>query len=57
MLREDLSYAQIKDCAYNMAQKVAKVAIPMDLSLFKKAAPTQEDHGYANQPNNEEPVD
>lgn len=32
MLREDLSYEQIKDCCNNMAQKVAKVAIPMDLT-------------------------
>ena len=53
MLREDLSYAQIKDCAYNMAQKVAKVAIPMDLSLFKESPPTHDYPGIANQPINE----
>ena len=34
MLRDDLTYEQIKSCVNNLAQKVAKVPVPMEISPF-----------------------
>ena len=57
MLREDLTCTQIKDCANNMAQKVATVAIPMDLSMFKEATPSPDGPGSPHVPGEEDPLD
>ena len=57
MLREDLTYDQIKDCANNMAQKVAKVAIPMDLSLFKESPSSPDGPGSPVVPAEGAPLD
>ena len=37
MLRDELSYETIKNCVNNLAQRVAKVPLPMDLSAFREA--------------------
>lgn len=39
MLRDDLTYDQIKSCVNNLAQKVAKVPVPMEISPFNGEDP------------------
>ena len=42
MLRDDLTYDKIKGFVNNLAQKVAKVQVPMDISPFATAPPIDE---------------
>ena len=42
MLRDDLTYEQIKSCVNNLAQKVAKVPVPMEISPFNNEDPATE---------------
>ena len=51
MLRDDLTYEQIKSCVNNLAQKVAKVPVPMEISPFNSKDPA------AGGDEGEEPVD
>ena len=42
MLRDDLTYDHIKGCVNNLAQKVAKAPVPMDISPFAAEPPTDD---------------
>ena len=53
MLREDLSYDQIKKCVTNLAQRVAKEPIPMDVSPFgeeKEQEPEEDVNSFGKGP-------
>ena len=54
MLRDDLTYDQIKGCVNNLAQKVAKVPVPMEISPFAPLPPADEGT-YWEPKNNLEP--
>ena len=50
MLRDDLTYDQIKGCVNNLAQKVAKVPVPMEISPFAAEPPADVPYGPLRNP-------